>query len=146
MERKRKLEVDDMPSKKQETAAVAYVDPTGGINPYTGKPYSKRYYDILQKRTGELTADHRRCACANVAVWILHVGLKHRGQCCMKHLAFLPATGWAHATAATQIWGQQCTFQSSLLSSSTLKPPVMRWSVLLLSPQACLSGRPRKTL
>jgi hypothetical protein len=27
-------------------------DPTGGINPYTGKPYSQRYYEILSKRTG----------------------------------------------------------------------------------------------
>eukprot|EP00878_Enallax_costatus_P039020 GHUV01044530.1.p1 GENE.GHUV01044530.1~~GHUV01044530.1.p1 ORF type:complete len:233 (+),score=65.58 GHUV01044530.1:109-807(+) len=54
MERKRKLEVDDGPSKKLETAVDGYNDPNGGVilNPYTGKPYSKRYYDILQKRRG----------------------------------------------------------------------------------------------
>lgn len=55
MERKRKLEVDDGPSKKVEMSNDAYTDPTGGVNPYTGKPYSKRYYDILQKRTGKAT-------------------------------------------------------------------------------------------
>ena len=50
-ERKRKLEVDDSPSaKKQEL--VPEDDPTGGINPYTGKPYSSTYYEILRKRKG----------------------------------------------------------------------------------------------
>lgn len=62
MERKRKLEVDDGPSKKQETALMdGYVDPTGGINPYTGKAYSKRYYDILQKRRGKLLTAPSLC-------------------------------------------------------------------------------------
>jgi hypothetical protein len=47
-ERKRKLEVDEAPSKKVQSAP----DPTGGINPYTGRPYSSRYYEILEKRKG----------------------------------------------------------------------------------------------
>eukprot|EP00775_Hariotina_reticulata_P007952 gene7952-8150_t len=47
-ERKRKLEVDEAPSKKVQTAP----DPTGGINPYTGRPYSSRYHEILEKRKG----------------------------------------------------------------------------------------------
>lgn len=50
-ERKRKLEVDDSPSaKKQEL--LPQDDPTDGINPYTGKPYSLKYYEILTKRKG----------------------------------------------------------------------------------------------
>jgi len=47
MDRKRKLDVD--------IAAEQLKRPNmndGGINPYTGRPYSQRYYDILQKRTG----------------------------------------------------------------------------------------------
>lgn len=50
-ERKRKLEVDDSPAgKKQEL--LPEDDPTGGINPYTGKAYSSKYYEILKKRKG----------------------------------------------------------------------------------------------
>lgn len=50
-DRKRKLEVDDSPAaKKQEM--LPQDDPTGGINPYTGKPYSLKYYEILAKRKG----------------------------------------------------------------------------------------------
>jgi hypothetical protein len=50
-ERKRKLDVDDSPSaKKQEL--LPEDDPTGGVNPYTGKGYSSRYYEILKKRKG----------------------------------------------------------------------------------------------
>jgi hypothetical protein len=50
-ERKRKLEVDDSPhAKKQEL--LPEDDPTGGINPYTGKAYSSQYYEIFKKRKG----------------------------------------------------------------------------------------------
>ena len=48
MDRKRKLDVD--------IAAEQLKRPNmndGGVNPYTGRPYSQRYYDILQKRTGK---------------------------------------------------------------------------------------------
>jgi hypothetical protein len=51
-ERKRKLEVDDSPSAKKQELLLPQDDPTGGINPYTGKPYSLKYYEILTKRKG----------------------------------------------------------------------------------------------
>ena len=31
----------------------------GGVNPYTGAPYSQRYYDILSKRTGLPVYEHK---------------------------------------------------------------------------------------
>ena len=31
----------------------------GGVNPFTGAPYSQRYYDILSKRTGLPVYEHR---------------------------------------------------------------------------------------
>eukprot|EP00879_Flechtneria_rotunda_P028515 GHRR01030640.1.p1 GENE.GHRR01030640.1~~GHRR01030640.1.p1 ORF type:complete len:256 (+),score=70.38 GHRR01030640.1:83-850(+) len=45
-DRKRKLDMDDGPGKRLEVDIA-----NGGISPYTGKPYSQRYYDILKKRT-----------------------------------------------------------------------------------------------
>jgi hypothetical protein len=58
MERKRKLEVyDGQPQAPvnggaygQQTAAPPAGD--NGINPYTGRPYSQRYYQILSTRQG----------------------------------------------------------------------------------------------
>lgn len=41
MDRKRKLEVADP------------VQPGRQLNPFTGRPYSNRYYEILDKRMGE---------------------------------------------------------------------------------------------
>jgi hypothetical protein len=51
-DRKRKLDVftSDAPSSTNGAATV---------NPYTGRPYSQKYYDILQKRKG---AVHRTAA------------------------------------------------------------------------------------
>lgn len=46
--------MEDGPSKKAGPVDDGFVDPSGGVNPYTGKPYSKRYYEILQKRRGML--------------------------------------------------------------------------------------------
>lgn len=50
-DRKRKLDVgaEDGPAAK-----AANMPATPQINPYTGRPYSARYYDILSKRTGTL--------------------------------------------------------------------------------------------
>jgi pre-mRNA-splicing factor ATP-dependent RNA helicase DHX15/PRP43 len=50
-ERKRKLDIADDSAAKR--ADIAGMGTPAGINPYTGKTYSQRYYDILQKRTGE---------------------------------------------------------------------------------------------
>ncbi len=48
MERKRKLEVEsDLEERKR-----AHGEAT--VNPYTGRPYTQRYYDILEKRQGGL--------------------------------------------------------------------------------------------
>eukprot|EP00878_Enallax_costatus_P033335 GHUV01036753.1.p1 GENE.GHUV01036753.1~~GHUV01036753.1.p1 ORF type:complete len:149 (+),score=10.59 GHUV01036753.1:109-555(+) len=148
MERKRKLEVDDGPSKKLETAVDGYNDPNGGVilNPYTGKPYSKRYYDILQKRRGELLSCCLSCframcqPCGRQTAWIaLSV------RCYMR-----TAAHWAeHPHAAAICWLAPRSFAASVISSSllnTLKPPVMLRPVHTVSPQACLSGRPKKTL
>ena len=55
-ERKRKLEVYDGQPVANGAAPLAatYNNPT--INPYTGRPYSAKYYDILSKRKGALLA------------------------------------------------------------------------------------------
>lgn len=51
MERKRKLEgFDDVPAKRLSGGAAD----GSSVNPYTGRPYSQKYYDILEKRTGAL--------------------------------------------------------------------------------------------
>ena len=55
-ERKRKLDVyDGQPDANGAMrAAPAYGSPT--INPYTGRPYSNKYFDILSKRKGATRA------------------------------------------------------------------------------------------
>ncbi len=49
MDRKRKLEMfsDDLAAGDGRASPAA-------VNPYTGRPYSQRYYDILDKRQGML--------------------------------------------------------------------------------------------
>lgn len=52
MERKRKLEMfTDAPAVNASSATA--------VNPYTGRPYSQRYYDILDKRQGMHAIIHR---------------------------------------------------------------------------------------
>ena len=62
MDRKRKLDVYEQDAGKRFHAANGAV-PSGvgtamqgqsALNPYTGRPYSGRYYEILSKRRGEL--------------------------------------------------------------------------------------------
>ena len=48
MDRKRKLEVGS------EVVALGSRPKVDGVNPYTGRVYSQRYYEILEKRQGEL--------------------------------------------------------------------------------------------
>ena len=48
-ERKRKLSLFDTPPEAPATSAPAAAS---GINPYTARPFSQRYYDILEKRKG----------------------------------------------------------------------------------------------
>ncbi|KAL6783682.1 hypothetical protein ACKKBF_B05425 [Auxenochlorella protothecoides x Auxenochlorella symbiontica] len=47
-ERKRKLELYDTPAAPNGTPAVQ----SGGVNPFTGRPYSQRYHEILAGRQG----------------------------------------------------------------------------------------------
>lgn len=64
MDRKRKLEVFEQDAGKRFHAANGAVH--GGVgtsisgqstlNPYTGRPYSGRYYEILATRRGDLTS------------------------------------------------------------------------------------------
>jgi len=67
-ERKRKLiDLDDDAAAKREKAttiaasAPVMADTSGGVNPYTGKAYSSKYYEILSKRTGRPRAGGVRC-------------------------------------------------------------------------------------
>jgi hypothetical protein len=55
-ERKRKMiDLDDggdAAKREKATTVVPGTDPSGGVNPYTGRAYSSKYYEILSKRTG----------------------------------------------------------------------------------------------
>jgi len=48
MDRKRRLDMGEVDSTKRER--VADTANTPGMNPYTGNPYTQRYYEILEKR------------------------------------------------------------------------------------------------
>jgi hypothetical protein len=50
MERKRKLEIFEDGSAQNNGAGPE--DGNETLNPYTGRPYTKRYYDILAGRKG----------------------------------------------------------------------------------------------
>jgi pre-mRNA-splicing factor ATP-dependent RNA helicase DHX15/PRP43 len=53
-DRKRKLDLGDAdPSVKRGASEGGGAGGEDGLNPYTGRPYSPRYYEILEKRKGE---------------------------------------------------------------------------------------------
>jgi hypothetical protein len=52
MDRKRKLDLFEAANAPSGLLA-AQTATDGGINPYTGRPYTKRYYDILSTRQSE---------------------------------------------------------------------------------------------
>ena len=58
MDRKRKLDVSQDDASKRAAnghGGVGSVMPgQAALNPYTGRPYSGRYYEILSKRQGQL--------------------------------------------------------------------------------------------
>ncbi len=70
MERKRKLELDAEDDGRKRShanasttgAANGNAPATPQINPYTGRAYSQRYYDILEKRQGGCAAYRRHLA------------------------------------------------------------------------------------
>lgn len=51
MDRKRKLQIFEDGSAQNNGAVPEDGDQT--VNPYTGRPYTKRYYDILAGRKGK---------------------------------------------------------------------------------------------
>ena len=53
MDRKRKLDVYEQDTAKRFQANGATGQPA--LNPYTGRPYGARYYEILAKRKGQLS-------------------------------------------------------------------------------------------
>ena len=56
MDRKRKLDVLGLGAEDDATGVNVTVTPPASqqaLNPYTGRPYSAKYYDILSKRKGE---------------------------------------------------------------------------------------------
>lgn len=55
MDRKRKLDVLEQDAGKRFHAANGSAVPgQASLNPYTGRPYSGRYYEILSKRKGRV--------------------------------------------------------------------------------------------
>jgi hypothetical protein len=77
MDRKRKLDVFEQDAGKRFQGANGAAH--GGIgtnmpgqaalNPYTGRPYSGRYYEILSKRKGQTTLLKSKC--------VMHDVMKH---------------------------------------------------------------------
>ena len=55
-ERKRRLDLGD-------PAAMAEERANPSLNPYTGRPYTQKYYDILSKRIGENSWSGYRMGC-----------------------------------------------------------------------------------
>lgn len=72
MERKRKLEVYEAPAMPAGVPPADGVGPSGApeepsVNPYNGRPYSQRYYQILAGRKGEQTQGRMTVYAAAVA-------------------------------------------------------------------------------
>ena len=55
-DRKRRIDLGDQ-------AALAEERANPGVNPFTGRQYSQKYYDILTKRLGELQLCVRHAGC-----------------------------------------------------------------------------------
>jgi len=51
-DRKRKLDLgtDDAPPSKMKKSGESSAAAAPTVNPYTGRPFTKQYYDILEKR------------------------------------------------------------------------------------------------
>lgn len=56
MDRKRKLDLGDAANGGDAGPSGSDAgDDGGGVSPYTGRPYTKRYYEILKTRKGKGT-------------------------------------------------------------------------------------------
>lgn len=61
MERKRKLDVYQTASKDRPDGSSIGAEQNGGtLNPYTGRPYSERYFEILRGRQGKCQFTRKR--------------------------------------------------------------------------------------
>lgn len=146
-DRKRKLEVDDSPAaKKQEV--LPQDDPTGGINPYTGRPYSLKYYEILSKRKGVppgllLVLGPQGLAC----LLLQHGQLRAVPRTCAAAAAAALSPPVAEAAAACDAIPLHGT-HTPCLGSARFKPAAMHlWESSAASyTQVCLCGRPRTNL
>ena len=126
MERKRKLEVYEAPPVPaapaqangqgigwQQTAAPPA--PDGSVNPYTGRPYSARYHQILATRQGK--QDLGRAACSGAHCHLAACRSAASATACFSPLR--PAS--AHPSAAgLPVWQAKADFINMVNSSQTI--------------------------
>lgn len=94
--RKRKLELGEDDSTARDGAPPFGATAGGGINPYTGRPYSQRYYEILAKRQGGLPRPAARPAA--------QPGGSRASQDGRRPCVFAPAQTCRYGRPRTSLW------------------------------------------